>query len=96
MSTLQFSLNETKELSDLIENKLSILEKENSALNATVKSKNTLCINLQKQLKDREESIKNKASEVQILKKERADEIKNLKEQHSREIEDLKNDCKID
>ena len=96
LSTLEFSLNETKEVSHSIEKKLKELEEVNATLNAAIKNNDKLYRNLQGELEVKEESLKSKASELHQLKKEHADEMKNLQEQHSREIEDLRNDHKID
>ena len=91
-SSLEASLNELHETLYSKEEKLKSIEENNLNLHKLLENNNSLQRKFEKDVKDKNESLKRKELELQMQKKEHADEINNLKSQHMRECQGLIND----
>ncbi|XP_065887093.1 uncharacterized protein [Dysidea avara] len=95
LSTLESSFNEMQELLYFREEKLKCSEEECATLNKLLETNNKLQRVLQSDLKSKEESLKRKDDELNLLKKEHADELNQLRVQYSRQIDDLTKDVEM-
>ena len=95
LSTLESSCSELQESLYTREEKLKFLEDGSVIHNKLIENNDKLNKNLGKDLKSREESLKRKDEEIQLLKKEHADEISKLHVQYARTIEHLNKDMEM-
>ncbi|XP_065887091.1 uncharacterized protein [Dysidea avara] len=95
LSTLESSLNELQESFYSREEKLKSLEEDNTILHKLVENNDKLQRNLQSDLISKEESLKRKDEELQLLKKEHADELNELHLKYTRQLDGLSKDVEM-